>query len=639
MRSSLFGFSLLLAVTILFTSCGDKPDEGSALKYGAMIDLADSVGHFNPAMAESLYLKVLRDSTRIDQKQLTEALTGQSKLYCDRSKYDSASALITKAFQLASSNSDSNLMMLVLMARGDLYTDLGDNIKAGKYYHEGLAIAKLRHNESYISNFSLALGSVVRENGNYSEAVKIYTEALKYSEQSGNVINQALALENIGLTLNLTDDSKDALGYITQALEIRKKNNLQREYAMGLQNLGICLRRLNRPDSALECYRQARVILLQLNDSNTLVKVIYNSGLVLKNQKKYREARQAMGEVLKICRNKGIADGEVYALHTLASICDQEGELGKGILYSDSAIALAKRYNLISPLPRLMERKQEMLTKAGEYKEACFLLQRYKELDDSILSLDKQKEIAMLKTRFDTERKEAENDLLKKDLQYQRSRQVFQRGIMILSLLVFVLVTLIFLFRYRNLKQLKLLADEKALRQEQKQRNQALQLEMARLETDLKETRIGELEYQSKLREQELVFQSLIRTDLTNVNRSVHEKLLQFSHKFHRKKDQEEFLQSLSEITRDASREPLSEFEQTFARLHPSFFEKLLEKYPNVTKTEIQICAMIRLNLSSKDIARLLNLSVSTIETTRYHIRKKLELDNAENLLAFLITI
>ena len=106
-----------------------------------------------------------------------------------------------------------------------------------------------------------------------------------------------------------------------------------------------------------------------------------------------------------------------------------------------------------------------------------------------------------------------------------------------------------------------------------------------------------------------------------------------------RKKDQEEFSRALDEITREASKDPLAEFENTFQQLHPSFFEKLLSKGPSLTRTELHVCAMVRLNLSSKDIARLLYLSTSTVETTRHHVRKKLELDNAESLTGFLISL
>jgi DNA-binding CsgD family transcriptional regulator len=62
-----------------------------------------------------------------------------------------------------------------------------------------------------------------------------------------------------------------------------------------------------------------------------------------------------------------------------------------------------------------------------------------------------------------------------------------------------------------------------------------------------------------------------------------------------------------------------------------------MASFPGLTHSELQICALIRLNFSSKDIARLVTLSVATIDSTRSHIRKKLNLDVKDNLTTFLM--
>ncbi len=599
------GLFTSVAFLICLISCSHpSPDNQVSTRHGRMLELADSLIHFKPSGADSLYRAILNDSASSTLYHRVRALIGESAICSGRSDYDTAAVLIHKAFSLASQAGDSSLLMQVLLAKGNLSIDLGDNEKAGKCFEQGLALAKRTGSLQDQNNFYLGLGSIERDKGNFASAIRIYTEASKVAERSVNVRNQALALENIGIALNFTNDSKEALNYIRQALWIRKKNNLMLEYAMGLQNLGITYRKLDMLDSALFCYEQAREILLQLHDSNTLVRVQYNTGLVLKNQKKYSDARNVMNQVLELCRRKGIADGEVYALHTLAAIAYEQGETRIGIKYSDSAITLAKQRRLTSDLPSLLERKQDLLAKTGNFKDAYTTTRQYIELSDSLLSLNKQKEIALLKTRFETERRESENLILKKDLQYHQTRLIFLWGIMILAAIAFTLVVLIFRYRNKHLKELNLVSGDKV-----------------------------------RLKEQELVLQSLIRTDLTNVNRSVREKLFPFNLRFQRKKDQEDFIQLLDEITREASKDPLAEFEFMFQQLHPSFFEKLLARCPAITKSELQICALLRLNLSSKDIARLLCLSLSTVETTRHHIRKKLDLENAVNLGSFLITI
>lgn len=78
----------------------------------------------------------------------------------------------------------------------------------------------------------------------------------------------------------------------------------------------------------------------------------------------------------------------------------------------------------------------------------------------------------------------------------------------------------------------------------------------------------------------------------------------------------------------------------TFKRLIPGTFglnKLLLKKYPNLSLTELKICALLVLNISSKEIGELTSRSVRTIEFTRLSIRKKMNLPTDENLVKHLI--
>jgi len=80
-------------------------------------------------------------------------------------------------------------------------------------------------------------------------------------------------------------------------------------------------------------------------------------------------------------------------------------------------------------------------------------------------------------------------------------------------------------------------------------------------------------------------------------------------------------------------------FEQQFNAMYSSFIKKLLERYPLLSKMEVRVCMLLRMNLSTKAIADLLSSSVRTIENHRLNIRKKLALAPYTNLLTFLTTL
>ena len=77
-------------------------------------------------------------------------------------------------------------------------------------------------------------------------------------------------------------------------------------------------------------------------------------------------------------------------------------------------------------------------------------------------------------------------------------------------------------------------------------------------------------------------------------------------------------------------------FEEHFDLVHDNFMYKLLEKYPELSLSERKMCAFIKMHLSSKEIAPLLNISVRGVETLRYRLRKKFDIDREDSLNSFL---
>jgi DNA-binding CsgD family transcriptional regulator len=67
------------------------------------------------------------------------------------------------------------------------------------------------------------------------------------------------------------------------------------------------------------------------------------------------------------------------------------------------------------------------------------------------------------------------------------------------------------------------------------------------------------------------------------------------------------------------------------------FLKKLINQYPELTPGDLKLAAYLRMNLSSKEIAPLLNISVRGVENKRYRLRKKLDLPPEENLTEFMI--
>ncbi|MCE4563912.1 hypothetical protein INQ51_06280 [Maribellus sp. CM-23] len=80
-------------------------------------------------------------------------------------------------------------------------------------------------------------------------------------------------------------------------------------------------------------------------------------------------------------------------------------------------------------------------------------------------------------------------------------------------------------------------------------------------------------------------------------------------------------------------------FESYFEEVHADFFDRLKEQFPQLSPKDLRLCAYIRMNISTKEISTLMNISDRGVEISRYRLRKKMELARDVNLSTFLLNI
>ncbi|MEO6149887.1 MAG: triple tyrosine motif-containing protein, partial [Mucilaginibacter sp.] len=80
-------------------------------------------------------------------------------------------------------------------------------------------------------------------------------------------------------------------------------------------------------------------------------------------------------------------------------------------------------------------------------------------------------------------------------------------------------------------------------------------------------------------------------------------------------------------------------FENSFNETHENFFKKLKAQHPDLVPNDLKLCAYLRMNMNSKEMASLLNISLRGIEIRRYRLRKKLDLEHDKNLVEFLMEL
>lgn len=79
------------------------------------------------------------------------------------------------------------------------------------------------------------------------------------------------------------------------------------------------------------------------------------------------------------------------------------------------------------------------------------------------------------------------------------------------------------------------------------------------------------------------------------------------------------------------------EFNLYLNEVDQKFLDNIIKKHPELTKNDLRMCSLLRMNLSTKEIASLLNISVRAVEQGRYRLKKRLGLEKGDDLVKYII--
>ncbi|TVZ26140.1 YXYXY domain-containing protein [Gillisia sp. Hel_I_86] len=190
-----------------------------------------------------------------------------------------------------------------------------------------------------------------------------------------------------------------------------------------------------------------------------------------------------------------------------------------------------------------------------------------------------------------------------------------------LYILVFIGIILLTHFLYRRYHKKQIAENERALKlQNLEAEKKIIKLQNEQLEKDMT----------NKNKELAVSTMSLIKKNefLTNIKDQLKES------------ESSKVKSVIKTIDKDINEEyNWNLFKDAFNNADKEFFKKIKSKHPDLTSNDLKLCAYLRLNLSSKEIAPLLNISVKSVEIKRYRLRKKMVLERNTNLADYILEI
>lgn len=201
-----------------------------------------------------------------------------------------------------------------------------------------------------------------------------------------------------------------------------------------------------------------------------------------------------------------------------------------------------------------------------------------------------------------------------------------------------IIICLVFLL-YR-MQHKRFLLQRKKYQEEQKRLAYLHQLELEKSEKEVIKLRNEKLESEIEFKNSELASTAMHLVQKEEFIAKVKDEL-QLLNKNGKSKDEPADLKKILRILSDEEKlnEEWEQFAVHFNKVHSDFLFTLKEKYPNLNAHELKLCAYLRMNLSSKEIAQLMSISVRGVEISRYRLRKKLGVPTETNLFQFLFDI
>jgi len=202
-----------------------------------------------------------------------------------------------------------------------------------------------------------------------------------------------------------------------------------------------------------------------------------------------------------------------------------------------------------------------------------------------------------------------------------------------------LLLTLSITAGYKRQQQ-KFKTQQETFEAEQKKILYIHELERNKTETELMTLRNENLETEIQYKNSELASSAMHLVKKGELISKIKTELSQLAKRVDNTQAQTELKKMIKTLSEDEQiDQEWDHFAKHFDKVHSDFVVVLKNKHPEISPSELKLCAYLRMNLSSKEIAQLLNISVRGVEISRYRLRKKLNLASGENLFDYLIQL
>ena len=481
--------------------------------------------------------------------------------------------------------------------------------------HSALRLTKLAFGEKHtnVGKYYSSLGILAEVDGHKKLALKYYLESLKIFEGPEHRRRRGFSLKYLGKLEQELGHNDKAIGYLQEAIKIQTEFKQYYFVAEFYEMLGLVYAEMEDFEKAEKHYLQG-IEYAKQSGSDEILGSLYSNFSMIYTQKKQFDKAIALLEKSEVnAKKSGFLLGDLGLLIRYGWTYLEMNQPAKALPYFNRVVHQADSVQAVEYLEESYGYRSKAYEKMGNTRLALEDFKQHQVYKDSLLNKTKIQQIEELRILHDLEKKEQSIELQKnqiKLLEKEATLSRLQRWFLGLGLgLSFIILGLGYYAFQQKLK-----------RKQQKNEQQKMLYE-------------NELAFKKR----ELTAHALHLAKKNEVLNNLKQKAISLNAI---EKESRGYQKLINTIDFDLKDEDNWEnFKKYFEQIHANFNTKVMENYPKVTTNDLRLMALLKMNLSSKEIANILNISAEGVKKARQRLRKKMELMPSDSLEGMIMEV
>ncbi|MHA4895716.1 tetratricopeptide repeat protein [Pedobacter sp. PWIIR3] len=456
------------------------------------------------------------------------------------------------------------------------------------------------------------LGQLFYYQAAYSQAINYYYKANEIYKNSGNTANLANNLNKIGESYYYGKQYAAALRTFQDALKIYTKLGDHNGIASSYGLIGQTYEKNGKYLTSMKLQRMALAEYHKAGDKTGLAKIYENMGSIYEDKLPMDSALKYYRLALALNRKDGNDAAQTEIVNNIGDVYRKTGKFSEALGFTRTAKAMATKMNDQYQLSAAYRDLSKNFDLMKQYDSAYHYSELGRNIFLKIFTEDNNKQLAILQTLFEIQQKD--DAIVRFENEKTANHYIIAATILIIILLISLTLVTISKQRLKLLNEKKLNEQNQSLYESQKS---AIKAELELKSKELTSNTLHVIQSNQFLDELKVEMLSILQDD----KRDQKKQIQQIVHKINQN------------ITHDSH---WKEFSTIFEQIHQTFFDNLKAHSNDLTANDIRLVALIKMNLSSKDMATLFGISQDSLRVARYRLRKKLDIPQGDNLSTFI---